>query len=103
MPDDPENTPLTVLTTMLKPMRGPDEWQRELVERDVPTNDLKAGFETFVNQMRWIAENALEMGRTAKGHGKANPGSPKEADKIEEFLLEEMSFHAEVSPEGEFK
>jgi hypothetical protein len=102
MPDDSDK-PLTVLTTMLKPMRGPDEWERQLVERDIPTKDLKNALELFINQMRWISENALARGRTAPGFGVDNPPDPKTADQTEEFLLDEMSFHAEVSPEGEFK
>jgi hypothetical protein len=103
MPGDDSKQPLTVVTTMLKPQRGPDEWDRQLVERDIPTSDLKGGLERFMNQMRWITENAVDRGRTAPGHGVDNPASPTDADKIEELLLDEISFHAEVSPEGEFK
>jgi hypothetical protein len=102
MPDDFKK-PLTVLTTMLKPMRDPDDWDRQLVERDLPTVDLKNALELFINQMRWIAENALDRGRTAPGFGVDNPPDRKTADNTEEFLLDEMVFHAEVSPEGEFK
>jgi hypothetical protein len=102
MPED-FNKPLTVLTTMLKPMRDPDDWDRQLVERDLPTADLKSGLELFINQMRFIAENALDRGRTAPGFGVNNPPDRQSADKMEEFLLEEMVFNAEVSPEGEFK
>ena len=100
---DESPKPLTVLTTMLKPARGPDEWERQLVERDIPTDELKSGLDAFVDQMRWIAENAISKGRTSPGNATGAALDAGKADKTEELLLEEVSFHAEVSPDGQFK
>jgi hypothetical protein len=93
---DEELAPLVILTTMLVPMREPNEWQRQLVERDVPVSQLKEKLGVFIRQMRSIAEDATALGRTLQG-------DPNDADQRGEFLLEEMTFNAEVSPEGEFK
>jgi hypothetical protein len=100
---DESPKPLTVLTTMLKPARGPDEWERQLVERDIPTDELKSGLDAFVDQMRWIAQNAIHKGRTSPENHSGEPLAPKDSDNTEELLLDEVSFHAEVSPQGEFK
>lgn len=92
---DEELAPLTILTTMLEPGRAPNEWRRQLVERDVPVEQIKGQFDVFLRQMRRIAADATDLGRTLA------PGA--DADQTGEFLLDEMTFHAELSPEGEFK
>lgn len=99
MPDE-KLAPLTIVTTMLAPMRGPNEWERQLVERDVPVEEIQQKLDLFIRQMRRLAANATDLGRTSAEGG--TPG-PAEEDQLGEFLLEEMTFHAEVSPEGEFK
>jgi hypothetical protein len=69
------------------------------VEKDVLISALTDGVDRFVGQMRTIVAKALEKGRTLQGDNQ----QPDKADKLEELVLDEMVFHAEVSPEGEFK
>ena len=90
---------LNVITTQLLGGRPPDNWQRRRVEKDVTLNLLTEGVDRFVGQMRTIVLKALEKGRTLQGE----QTDPDKADNQEELLLDEMVFHAEVSPEGEFK
>jgi hypothetical protein len=88
-----------VITTALAGGRAPDDWQRRRVEKDVRVSDLTEGVDRFVGQMRSMVLKALEKGRTLQGDDE----KPDNADKLEEVILDEMVFHAEVSPEGEFK
>jgi hypothetical protein len=96
---DQQPDTLNVITTALAGGRGPDDWQRRRVEKDVLVTALTSGIDRFVDQMRAMALQALAKGRTLQGDDQ----QPDNADKHEELLLDEMVFHAEVSPEGEFK
>jgi hypothetical protein len=100
---DEDLHPLTILTTMLVPMREPNEWERQLVERDVPVAVLQDKFDHFIKQMRTMAAKATELGRTSWSDGGPAPGNPDNDDQRPEFLLDEITFNAEVSPDGDFK
>src|SRR4051794_27985426 len=84
MADDPN---IHVVTTTLKGGRGPGEWDRELVEKPLVANKLKDNFTGFVKYLEALfADPALSGGLLG-----------------EHFLLDEVTFVAELTPDGEFR
>lgn len=78
---------LNVVTTQLAAGRGPDQWDRRTVERPTPVADLKAGYDAFLLQVRTILKDTNQA----------------RLDRADEFQLEEVSFTAEIDPNGVFK
>ena len=76
-----------VVTTTLKGGRGPGEWDRELVEKPLVQADFQAKFTTFVKYLEaMFADPALSGGILGQ-----------------HFLLDEVAFVAELSPDGDFR
>src|SRR5438105_4356702 len=74
---------INIISSVLRGGRGPDEWQREEVEKTIPLAQLKQGLDAFVQQLG----NMVAIQQGALG----------------DFLLEEVTFTAQVSPDGQFK
>ena len=79
---------VTVVTTteskMRGGMRGPEEQVRKLVEKSIPLDKLQQNFVSFLNGLQQIF---LEVGQS----------------KVGDFMLDEVSFSAEIGADGEFK
>jgi hypothetical protein len=75
---------INVITTQLAAGRGPDQWDRRTVERPTPVADLKAGYDAFLLQVHAILKDS-------------------KCARLEEFQLEEVTFTAEIDPNGAFK
>lgn len=77
--------PLHVVSTQLKQKRPAGEWDRDTLERPIDITRIGAGLNTFLKQMTEI----FKMSEKCEGLG--------------EFQLEEISFSAEVSVDGDFR
>jgi hypothetical protein len=64
-------------------MRGPEEHVRRLVEQAIPLEALQTNFAQFLERLQLI----VSVGESRVG----------------DFLLDEVTFNAEISAEGEFK
>jgi len=81
---DNEPPVLTVITTGKTPgMRGTDEAARKIVEKGIPLDKLHEGFTHFLESIQHIVD--------------------AEQPKVGDFLLEEITFSAEIGADGEFK
>jgi hypothetical protein len=76
--------PLRVIASQLADGRGPGEWDRRVVETQLPTQAVRDGLLRFLGQIQEIVQ--ITGGK-----------------KLGDFQLEELSFAAEVGPDGEFK
>jgi hypothetical protein len=76
-----------VVTTTLKGNREPGSWDRVQVEKPLDGATLKAKFRTFVAYLEGLFDDAdLSQGL-----------------RPSEFLLDEITFVAEVGPDGDFR
>lgn len=74
---------INVITTQLAASREPDRWDRRTVEKTIPVANVTTGFTNFLEQVQqMLTVNSPTLG---------------------EFQLEEVSFAAEVSPDGQFR
>jgi len=81
---DPQNEPtLTVVTTKPSKLRGAREEAQKLLEQSIPIDKLKQSFAQFLNGLHQIVE--VQESQTG------------------EFVLEEITFSAEIGAEGDFK
>ena len=78
-------TDLHVVSTQLKQGRSAGEWDREILEKPISTERLNAGLNAFLGQMAAIFKMS------------------EPCEKLGEFQLEEISFSAEVSVDGDFR
>lgn len=75
---------LHIITTQLAAGREPDRWERRVVEKPLDPAKVGANLATFIGQIKTMFSVA-------------------EGKQLGEFQLEELSFAAELGPDGDFR
>ena len=78
---------INIVTTVLKGGREPGNWDRVVVEKPLDSKALKTNLTAFVGMLEGVfADNGLSKGLLAS-----------------EFLLDELTFVAEIDPDGNLR
>ncbi|HEV7374110.1 MAG TPA: hypothetical protein VGN95_05310 [Pyrinomonadaceae bacterium] len=87
MMEEQSKTQLIVVTTATPPrstMRGAKDEARKLIEEGIPLDKLQRGFRSFMESLRQIVKGGEE-------------------NQVGDFMLDEITFSAEIGADGEFK